>query len=258
MSRAPGPERLDIPDFSLIVLIGATGSGKSTFACKHFKPTEILSSDYARGLVCDDENDQAASADAFELVGAIAEKRLKNRKLAVIDATNVRSSERKQWVEIARRWHALPVAIVLDPGLDVCIERNKLRPDRNFGSGVPRRMITEIRQGLHLLPREGFRQIWKLSSVAEIESAKVERKPLWTDRRGDAGPFDIIGDVHGCADELETLLARLGYELSWQQDVGRSVHIQAPHGRKIVFVGDLVDRGPRTPDVIRIAMAALE
>lgn len=247
---------IDVPDFSLIVLIGATGSGKSTFARKHFKPTEVISSDYARGLVADDENDQAVSADAFDLVRAIADKRLKNRKLTVIDATNVRAPERKQWVEVARRWHALPVAIVLDPGLDVCVERNKGRPDRNFGPGVPQRMISEIRKGLRGLQREGFRQIWTLRSVEDIDAAVVERRPLWTDKRGDPGPFDIIGDVHGCADELAGLLADLGYRLSWSDD--RTARIEAPHGRRLVFVGDLVDRGPRSPDVIRIAMAAVE
>ena len=259
MSREVSPTKLDVPDFSLVVLIGATGSGKSTFARKHFKPTEIISSDYARGLVSDDENDQAASADAFELVRFIAEKRLKNRKIAVIDATNVRASERKQWVEIARRWHALPVAIVLDPGLDVCVERNKARPDRNFGPGVPQRMISEIRRGLRGLQREGFRQVWTLSSADAIEAADVDRRPLWTDRRDDAGPFDIIGDVHGCAEELERLIQQLGYELEWDQDgPSRSARIHAPHGRKLVFVGDLVDRGPRSPDAVRIAMAAIE
>lgn len=247
---------IDVPDFSLIVLIGATGSGKSTFARKHFKSTEVISSDYARGLVADDENDQAVSADAFDLVRAIADKRLKNRKLAVIDATNVRAPERKQWVEVARRWHALPVAIVLDPGLDVCVERNRGRPDRNFGPGVPQRMISEIRKGLRGLQREGFRQVWTLKSVEEIDAAVVERRPLWTDKRGDQGPFDVIGDVHGCADELTILLVELGYRLSWDDD--RTARIDAPHGRKLVFVGDLVDRGPRSPDVIRIAMAAVE
>ena len=247
---------IDVPDFSLIVLIGATGSGKSTFARKHFKSTEVISSDYARGLVADDENDQAVSADAFDLVRAIADKRLKNRKLTVIDATNVRAPERKQWVEVARRWHALPVAIVLDPGLDVCVERNKARPDRNFGPGVPQRMISEIRKGLRGLQREGFRQVWTLKSVEEIDAAVVERRPLWTDKRGDQGPFDVIGDVHGCADELAILLVELGYRLSWDDD--RTARIDAPHGRKLVFVGDLVDRGPRSPDVIRIAMAAVE
>ena len=259
MSRQASPTKLDVPDFSLVVLIGATGSGKSTFARKHFRASEIISSDYARGLVSDDENNQAASADAFELVRFIAEKRLRNRKIAVIDATNVRASERKQWVEIARRWHALPVAIVLDPGLDVCVERNKARPDRNFGPGVPQRMISEIRRGLRGLQREGFRQVWTLSSADAIEAADVDRRPLWTDRRDDAGPFDIIGDVHGCAEELERLIQQLGYKLEWDQDgPSRSARIHAPHGRKIVFVGDLVDRGPRSPDAVRIAMAAIE
>src|SRR5881394_439814 len=113
-------QRLEIPDFALVVLIGATGSGKSSFAAKHFKPTEVISSDYARGLVADDETDQSVTADAFELVRAIAEKRLKHRKLTVIDATNVRAADRKGWIELARRWHALPVAVIVDPGIKVC------------------------------------------------------------------------------------------------------------------------------------------
>ena len=124
---------IEIPDFSLVVLIGSTGSGKSTFAAKHFLPTEVISSDYCRGLVADDENDQSINADAFDLVREIAGKRLKHRRLAVIDATNVRAAERKGWVELARKWHALPVAIVFDPGIDICIARNKARPDRSFG-----------------------------------------------------------------------------------------------------------------------------
>ncbi|MBP6013907.1 MAG: polynucleotide kinase-phosphatase [Alphaproteobacteria bacterium] len=254
--RAASPGILEVPDFSLIVLIGATGSGKSTFAAKHFAKTEVISSDYARGLVADDENDQSASADAFDIVRAIAEKRLKNRRLTVIDATNVRSGDRKQWVEVARRWHALPVAIVIDPGLDVCIERNKLRPDRKFGPAVPQKMIQEIRRGLGGLQREGFRQVWKLSSAEAVDAAVVERRPLWTDRRDQTGPFDIIGDVHGCADELETLLATLGYQLTWGAE--REVRVEAPHGRTAVFVGDLGDRGPRTPDVLRIVMTMVE
>lgn len=250
---------IELPDFSLVVLIGATGSGKSTFARRHFKPTEIVSSDHARGLVSDDETDQAATADAFDLVRAIADKRLKNRRLTVIDATNVRSEDRRQWIETARRWHALPVAIVLDPGVDVCIERNRTRADRKMAPAVAQRMVGEIRKGLRGLQREGFRQVWHLSSTAAIDGALMERRPLWTDRRGDAGPFDIIGDVHGCADELTALLALLGYELSWTDEGGeRRAHLSAPHGRKLVFVGDLVDRGPRTPDVVRIAMATLE
>ena len=250
---------IQIPDFSLVVLIGASGSGKSTFAAKHFLPTEVISSDKCRGFVLDDETSQDATADAFDLVRAIAEKRLKNRKLAVIDATNVRSADRKAWIELARRWHALPVAIVIEPGIDICVERNKVRPDRPFGAGILQRMVSEIRKGMRGLQREGFRQVWELRTVEGVENAAVQRQPLWTDRRSDLSRFDIIGDIHGCADELEALLAALGYSVEWAEADGkRTPTITAPEGRKVVFVGDLVDRGPRSPDVVRIAMQMVE
>ncbi|MBW3618586.1 MAG: polynucleotide kinase-phosphatase, partial [Proteobacteria bacterium] len=250
---------MEIPDFALVVLIGASGSGKSTFAAKHFLPTEVISSDRCRALVGDDEADQAVTADAFELVRAIAEKRLKNRRLAVIDATNVRAPDRKAWVELARKWHALPIAVVVDPGADVCVERNSTRPDRPFGAQVVHRMVTEVRKGLGRLQGEGFRQVWKLSSPEAIDSAEVVRQPLWTDKRADPGPFDIIGDVHGCAEELELLLGKLGYGVTWFEDRGeRGVQVTPPVGRKAVFVGDLVDRGPNSPDALRIAMSMME
>ncbi len=247
---------LDIPDFALVVLIGASGSGKSTFAAKHFMPTEVISSDRARGWVSDDETDQSVSADAFELVRAVAEKRLKHRRLTVIDATNVRPADRKAWIDIARRWHALPVAVVIDPGISVCVARNQGRPDRPFGASVIQRMASEIRRGLRGLQREGFRQVWTLESEAQVDAAQVIRTPLWTDKREDAGPFDIIGDVHGCATELEVLLTKLGYEVIWGETLGeRSVVVTPPEGRKAVFLGDLVDRGPNSPDCLRIAMS---
>src|SRR5665213_978491 len=257
--RAPDKLEIEIPDFALVVLIGATGSGKSTFAAKHFLPTEIISSDHCRGLVSDDETDHAVTGDAFDLVRTIAEKRLKHRKLTVIDATNVRSADRKGWIEVARRWHALPVALVIEPGVNICIERNKTRPDRPFGGQVVQRMVSEVRKGLRGLAREGFRQVWQLNSAESVEAATVTRQPLWTDKRIDAGPFDIIGDVHGCGDELEALLRELGYSVAWSDGAdGRQVSVTPPSGRKAVFVGDLVDRGPRTPDVLRIAMHMAE
>jgi protein phosphatase len=257
--RTPDVTDLDIPDFALVVLIGATGSGKSSFAGKHFTATEVISSDRCRGMVSDDETDQSVSADAFDLVRAIAEKRLKHRKLAVIDATNVRAADRKAWIDLARRWHALPVAIVLDPGADICIERNKGRPDRAFGGEVARRMTHEIRKGMGNLQREGFRQVWRLTSADSIEVATLKRSAMWTDKRHDLGPFDIFGDVHGCSSELESLLIRLGWHVNWHMADGeRRVTITPPEGRKAVFVGDLVDRGPRTPDVLRMIMAITE
>jgi protein phosphatase len=255
------PDKLDIaiPDFALVVLIGASGSGKSTFAAKHFLPTETVSSDKARGLISDDESNQGVTTDAFDLVRVIAEKRLRHRKLTVIDATNVRAADRKAWIELARRWHALPVALVIEPGIDICVERNKLRPERRFGAAVVQRMVAEIRRGLRGLGREGFRQIWELRTPEGVEAAVVTRQPLWTDRRNDPSRFDIIGDIHGCGDELEALLCTLGYTLEWSaRDGERAPTVAAPAGRKVVFVGDLVDRGPRTPDVLRIAMHMVE
>lgn len=245
---------ISIPDFCLVVLIGATGAGKSTFASRHFKSTEVISSDYARALITDDENDQTISADAFDLVAAVAEKRLKHRKLAVIDATNVRPADRKRWIELARRWHALPAAIVLDVDLDECMAHNKDRPDRQFGPGVPQRMIGEIRRSMRGLEREGFRQVWRLKGPDEIASATLKREPLWTDKRNLQGPFDVIGDIHGCCDELEGLLAELGYHVSWAPKLS----VTRDHERTAVFVGDLVDRGPRSPDVVRLVRHMVE
>src|SRR5688572_28222176 len=122
--------RLTIPELSLVVLIGTSGAGKSTFARRHFRQSEILSSDACRAMVSDDENDLAATSDAFEVLHFIAAKRLAAGKLTVVDATNVQPEARKPLVELARRYHVLPVAIVLDLPERLCQERNRSRPDR--------------------------------------------------------------------------------------------------------------------------------
>jgi polynucleotide kinase-phosphatase len=240
--------KLTIPELSLVVLIGPSGSGKSTFARAHFKPTEILSSDFCRGLVSDDENDQAATGDAFEVLHYVAAKRLARGLLTVVDATNVQPESRKPLVELARRYHVLPVALVLQLPERLCQDRNRDRPDRQFGPHVIRQQLSQLRRSLRYLGREGFRHVHVLSSPDEIAAATIERQPLWNNLRSDHGPFDFIGDVHGCADELEELLADLGYardgEGAWRH----------PEGRKAVFVGDLVDRGPRIVDTLRIVM----
>ncbi|WP_436616633.1 polynucleotide kinase-phosphatase [Sorangium sp. So ce1024] len=243
---------LVVPALSLVVLVGASGSGKSTFARAHFKPTEILSSDHYRGVVSDDENDQAASADAFEVLRFIAGKRLAAGRLTVIDATNVQPAARRPLVALAREHHVLPVAIVLDMPEKVCHARNAGRPDRQFGSHVVRGQSRELRRSLRDLRREGFRYVHVLSSPEEVAAATIERQRLWTDRRDDRGPFDIIGDVHGCFDELVELLEALGYRLEGLPDAPRA---SPPEGRRAIFLGDLVDRGPRSPDVLRLVMA---
>jgi protein phosphatase len=240
---------IKIPDLSLVVLVGVSGSGKSTFAARHFKGTEVISSDFCRGLVSDDENDQSATGDAFEVMHFIAGKRLAAGRLTVADATSVQPGARQPLVELARRHHVLAVAIVLDVPEATCAARNAARPDRTFGNHVLRQQQAQLRRGLRGLRREGFHRVYVLGGEAEVEGAVVEREPLWNDRRTDHGPFDIFGDVHGCFGELAALLTDLGYAVD--ADGGSARH---PDGRKAVFVGDLVDRGPATPAVLRLVM----
>ena len=189
---------IKIPELSLVVLVGVTGSGKSTFAARHFRPTEVLSSDFFRGLVGDDENDQSVTAAAFEALHVVAAKRLAIGRLTVIDATNVQPDARRPLVALAREHHVLPVAIVLDISERTCIERNAARADRSFGSGVVARQHAMLARSVRRLEREGFRRVFILSGPAEVDAAQVIREPGWTDRSGEHGPFDVIGDVHGC------------------------------------------------------------
>src|SRR5918911_2165480 len=230
--------QLTIPELSLVALVGPSGCGKSTFARAHFRPFEVLSSDFCRGLVSNDENDQSATTSAFEVLHFVAAKRLERGLLTVVDATNVQPEARKPLVELARRYHTLPVAIVLDLPEALCQARNRERSDRDFGPHVIRQQRSQLQRSLRNLRAEGFRHVHILRSVEEVDAVTIERQPLWNNRKWDHGPFDIIGDVHGCADELEELLTDLGYaadaEGAWRH----------PEGRKAVFVGDLVDRGP--------------
>ncbi len=241
--------KIQIPELCIVALIGPSGCGKSTFGRQHFKSTEVISSDFCRALVSDDENDQSATKDAFDVVRFIADKRLQSRKLCVIDATSVRPEDRKEIVNTARANDVFAVAIVFNIPREVCASRNESRPDRQFGEHVIRRQHIAMRHSLRGLEREGFRHVFVLNSEEDVNTAVVERTKLWTDKRDETGPFDIIGDVHGCYDELEILLNQLGY-VPGDQGV-----LHHPGGRKAVFVGDLVDRGPKTPEVLQLVMS---
>ena len=271
---------IKLPQLSLVVLVGPSGSGKSTFARKHFLGTEVLSSDYFRGLVSDDENDQSVSDDAFAALYYVLQKRLTLGKLTVVDATNVQLEDREKLLRIAREHHFLSVAIVMNLHEKVCHERNRDRPDRQFGEYVIRRQRGLLRRSLGRMRREGFQQVFVFDTPEQVDAVEVQRIPMWTDRRHERGPFDIIGDVHGCADELEELLGQLGYvpqpidaqpsgldtaddpaaeslpaesppaELFWSNNC-----YAHPEGRRVIFLGDLVDRGPRNLDVLRIVEA---
>ena len=217
----------------------------------------MLSSDFCRGLVSDDENDQSATKDAFEMLHFIASKRLAAGRLTVVDATNVQPEARKPLVALAREYHVLPVAIVLNLPEKLCHDRNRDRTDRDFGPHVIRQQSQQLRRSIRGLKREGFRHIYEFSTPEEVEAVVIEQQPLWNNLKHEHGPFDIIGDVHGCFDELRALLERLGYGITSASEDQNSFgyHVRHPEGRKAVFLGDLVDRGPRIPDVLRLVMS---
>jgi protein phosphatase len=244
---------LALPELWLVCLVGVSGSGKSTFAREHFGPYEVISSDQCRGLVADDENDQSATNAAFDVLHFIAGKRLDAGRLTVVDATNVQADSRRQLVALARAHDVLPVAIVLDVPERVCVDRNAARPDRNFGASVVRRQHDQLRRSLKHLGKEGFRKVHVLRGEQDIADAVIVREKLLNDFTHEHGPFDVIGDVHGCRSELEALLVELGYALT-RDDDARPIDAIHPQGRKAVFLGDLVDRGPDTPGVLRLVM----
>src|SRR6185312_4854737 len=178
-SASTAQRTIRIPELALVALVGPSGSGKSTFARTHFGPFETLSSDYCRCLVSNDENAQSASTPAFEVLHVIAAKRLEHGLLTVVDATNVQPEARKPLVELARRYHVLPVAVVLDLPERVCEARNKGRPDRTFGAHVIRQQRSQLQMSLRNLQREGFRHVHMLRSEDEIAAVTIERQPLW-------------------------------------------------------------------------------
>ncbi|OGX90146.1 polynucleotide kinase-phosphatase, partial [Hymenobacter coccineus] len=253
-------DTLKVPELALVLLIGSTGAGKSTFARRLFQPTEIVSSDTCRGLVADDENDQSASQDAFELLHYLVAKRLKRGLLTVVDATNVQPEGRKPLVALARQYHVLPVAVVLDVPDGVALARNAQRPERRgVGPHVVARHRQALRRSLRTLKEEGFRHIHHLRGEAEIDVVQsITRERLYNNRREETGPFDLIGDVHGCYHELRALLEKLGYALHDEpvadvRDLG--IRVTPPAGRRAIFLGDLVDRGPASPQVLRLVMS---
>ncbi|MCU0451184.1 MAG: polynucleotide kinase-phosphatase [Bernardetiaceae bacterium] len=240
---------LKLPETSLVLLVGPSSAGKSTFARQHFLPTEVISSDYCRALVSDDENNLAATDAAFQVLHFIAEKRLKMGKLTVIDALNLRREDRAKLLQLAKDCYALAAAIVLDTPLRHLLDRHQARPDRNFGRAVLERHHEDLKRTYKSIEREGFSYVYFVKPEEEVE---IVRQKLWNNRKEERGGFDIVGDVHGCFDELADLLAKLGYQLT--QDAAGHFSAAHPENRRAIFVGDLTDRGEQSPQVLRLVM----
>jgi protein phosphatase len=245
--------RIELPELCIVALVGASGSGKSTFAKTHFKPTEVLSSDFFRGLVSDDETNQSATGAAFDSLYYLAGKRLEAGRLTVIDATNVQKKARDEVLRLAWEQNVLAAAIVFDMPQSLCIERNKARPDRKFGPQVVQGHARELSRNIKHLRREGFRFVYTFTTPDEAAEAEIVRTKLWNDRKDETGPFDIIGDVHGCYDELCALLEKMGYTVDRTAGVALP-----PANRRAIFLGDLCDRGPKSAETLRLAMNMTE
>ena len=199
-----------IPSFSMVIMVGPSCSGKSTFAHQHFSPTEIISSDACRAMVSDDPFEQTASTQAFEVLHHIARTRLHNRLLTVIDATNLQSKHRDTLVAIAREYDCPPIAIVMSTPLDQCLERSRQRDNQRVPEKVIRNHHRQARKAPRSLRKEGIRRSYILDTQDTVDQAVVTRSPSRHDHRHNHGPFDIIGDIHGCYDD-----GSFNYSTSW-------------------------------------------
>jgi protein phosphatase len=240
---------ITIPGNALIVLIGAAASGKSSFAARHFAASEIVSSDVCRQMVSDDMTNQECSPLAFELFHLWIKQRLQLRRLTIADATNVKRSAREKLIALATEAGVPAVAVTLATPLDECLAWNATR-SRRVPEDVIRRQYTQDAE-----PRDLFAEGFARHIIVLPDSTyRIERASETLLANTVSAPaFDVIGDVHGCVQELFDLLRRLGY--TWSQTAMGPVH---PDGRKLVFVGDFVDRGPfnwHTLNVVKRAVA---
>lgn len=241
-------KELKLPEIALVLLVGPSSSGKSTFARKYFSSTEIISSDHCRALVSDDENNLDATNDAFDLLHFLAAKRLKRGKLTVIDALNLRKEDRAKLVQVAKDNYALAAAIVLETPIRTLLDRHDSRTDRNFRKNVLSKQFDDLKRGMRSLEKEGFSYVYRINPEEEFT---ITRQKLWNNKKEEQGPFDIIGDIHGCFDELMELLVQLGYQV---QELDGHYEVTNEAGRKVIFLGDLTDRGPDAPRVLRLVM----
>ena len=246
--------RIEIPELALLALVGPAGAGKTTFARSRFKPTEVVSSDFCRALVADDEADQSATSAAFDLLHLIVRLRLRRRRLTVVDAVNARPIDRRPLLALAREHDCAAVALVFDLPEEVCMQRDRARPGRSVGSRVIRAQRGEVLRSLPGLRDEGFDAVHLFDSPGAVEAATLRRVPLSVNRRWERGPFDVIGEVDGRLAELVELLRCLGYSVEAGPQ-GGDVAESHPDRRKVVFVGDLLGSGPDSLGVVRLVAA---
>lgn len=167
---------LVLPEPCLVVLVGAAGAGKSTFAARHFRSDEILSSDALRGRISGDEADQSATTAAFAVLHRSLGSRLAAGRTTVVDATNVTAFARRGLLRLAAASRVAAVAVVLDLPPGIVIARNAARPGRIVPEGAVRRQLRELRRSLRRgLSVEGFTAVAVLATPAEVAAIEIVR-----------------------------------------------------------------------------------
>jgi protein phosphatase len=237
---------VQIPDPCLLVLCGPAGAGKSTWARRHFAGTEVVSSDGLRAMICDDPGDQTVNEPTFELLHRLVAERLQRLRLTVVDATNLEARARLPLLRLARKAGVPAVLAVFEADEQTCRTRDRRR-DRSVGPEVVGEHLLLLAGLDRLLQKERWDLVHRLDGHL-VGSARVERIAIPPDRRDEDGPFDVVGDVHGCLNELHQLLERLDYAPDGSH----------PVGRRLVFVGDLVDRGPDSVGVLRLVLRMVQ
>jgi predicted kinase len=167
--------RIELRDPTLVVLVGAAGSGKSTFAARWFDPSEVLSSDAFREILTGDAGDQRATKTAFSIIHREVTKRLAARRTVVVDATNVEASARRQLIARARFAEVRAVAIVFALPRDVVLAQNAARPGRVVGPEIVERHLMRVEAAMQLLAGEGFDDVVVLRTPTDVAATQIVR-----------------------------------------------------------------------------------
>ncbi|WP_339168808.1 polynucleotide kinase-phosphatase [Paenibacillus sp. FSL R5-0341] len=258
-SGSEGRQReIRLPHAGIIVLVGPSNSGKSTLldrlvAESVIRRTEAVSSDQFRMLVGDDEyvdwkqrprseadviyaEYQQVSAKAFEAMEAMLATRCRLNKLTWVDATHLYPEDRERLIQVARKAHVPVIAVVLDIPEKELLERDAQR-EYPRGRQRVKQQVQQFKRTLRSIREDGFDASYVLKQPDEITFVRTSN-PLVTDM---GTGIDIIGDIHGCYDEMMELIVRLGYV-----DEDGSGLYRHPEGRKLVSVGDVTSRGPES------------
>lgn len=157
---------------SIVVLCGPAACGKSTFAQRHFRPTQVISSDWARAHVCDDERDQRFNAQAFALVHFLVEQRLTVNRLCVVDSTALTAPARKELLDLAKKYQVPTTLMLFNVPLETCIERDKKR-ERSVGSAIVERQHQAFELSKETIRQEGFDQIVEYQD-GDLEKVRID------------------------------------------------------------------------------------